>query len=110
MPPSKDLFRTCDVVAVSDCECWVLSEEDFVQVLDLCDDKCDENIELLLSKVSEERLARIRAIEAHDVVRDAHCNPGAHACIKHVRFPRHLSLILSRCLQQQLHDALDDRF
>jgi CRP-like cAMP-binding protein len=104
MPPSKDLFRMCDVVAVSDCECWVLSEEDFVQVLDLCDDSCDENIELLLSKVSEERLARIRAIEAHD----AHCNPGVHAGIKHVRFPRHLSLILSRCLQEQLEDALND--
>jgi len=94
MPIPSDLFRMCDVAAQTDCECWTLSEWDFAQVLGQ-NTKDTAEIMQALAKVSAERLARIR--EAQECAMQSR---GAGST--HIRPPRHVAQIFSRCVLAQM--------
>jgi CRP-like cAMP-binding protein len=87
-------FGMCDVAAQTDCECWTLSEWDFAQVLGQ-NTKDTAEIMQALAKVSAERLARIR--EAQECAMQSR---GAGST--HIRPPRHVAQIFSRCVLAQM--------
>eukprot|EP00802_Teleaulax_amphioxeia_P011606 Tamp_11640.p2 GENE.Tamp_11640~~Tamp_11640.p2 ORF type:complete len:201 (+),score=39.89 Tamp_11640:1034-1636(+) len=90
---AEDQFRSCDVFAAQDLECWVLSVGDFVEVVM---QHPDDNAELMqaLTDVANERRERVTR-----AVQEAASAGGQSRARSNFRMPRHLSRILSRSYQ-----------